>query len=122
MQLQPPAEGSWGSVVWAVDASGKAPAYEYFQELDSKDAAKMQALFNRLAEDGVIQNQEKFKKLRNLGGLKLLEFKCFQLRFLGIFAKDRQFIVALGLKKKSREHKPRDLKRAVRILSEHLSG
>ena len=81
----------------------------------------MQALFNRLAEDGRITNDEKFKKLCNRDGHALWELKSFQLRFLGTFTKNRQFLVALGLRKKSRTHKSRDLDRAARILSEHLS-
>lgn len=116
--LEPAATGLWGTVVWAVDASGKAPAYEYFRDLDDKDAAKMQALFNRLARDGFIKNDEKFKKLYDRN---LREFKSFQLRFLGNYTKGRQFLVAVGLRKKQKAHRPRDLDRAERILGEHVS-
>ena len=117
VELERAATGQWGVVVWAVDASGKAPAYEYFCDLDARDAAKMQALFNRLAADGFIENDEKFKKLSDR---KLWEFKSFQLRFLGTY-KGRQFLVAVGLKKKRKAHRPRDLDRAERILSVHVS-
>ena len=121
VQLEPAAEGRWGSIVWAVEASGKVPAREFFQALEDRNAAKMQALFNRLADDGFIRNDEKFKKLCNRGGHALWELKSFQLRFLGAFGKNRRFLVALGLKKKSNAHKSRDFERAARILSEHLS-
>ena len=78
----------------------------------------MQALFNRLAADGFIKNDEKFKKLYDRN---LREFKSFQLRFLGDYAKGKQFVVALGLRKKTKAHRPRDLDRAERILGEHVS-
>ena len=67
----------------------------------------MQALFNRLAADGFIRNDEKFKS--------------FQLRFLGNYAPGRQFVVALGLRKKQNAHRPRNLDQAERILDEHAS-
>ena len=121
MQFKRAATGDWGAVVWAVAASGKAPAYDYFQELDDRDAAKVQALFNLLAAVGFINNDEKFKKLCTRGGYALWEFKSFQLRFLGTFTGHRQFVVALGLKKKRKTHKSRDLDRAARILDEYLS-
>ena len=70
VQLEPAAESRWGSIVWAVEASGKVPAREFFQALEDRNAAKMQALFNRLADDGFIRNDEKFKKLCNRGGTR----------------------------------------------------
>lgn len=121
MPNEPAARGRWGSVVWAVDASGETPALEYFSGLDDSDAAKMQALFNRLAEFGQINNDEKFKKLGDRRGQALWEFKSFQLRFLGAFAHGRQFLVAHALRKKQQAHRPRDLERAARVLNEHLS-
>ena len=50
----------------------------------------------------------------------LWEFKSFQLRFLGGFAGSRRFVVADGLRKKKQRHRPQDLDRAARRLSEHL--
>ena len=55
------ATGYWGSVVWAVDASGNAPAREFFLNLRDEDAAKIEALFKRLANFGRISNKEQFK-------------------------------------------------------------
>ena len=106
-------------VIWAVDASGKMPAREFFSKLSDSDAAKIQALFNRLAEFGQISNEEKFKNIGKLQGQVLWEFKSFQLRFLGGFAPGRQFLVAHGLRKKKKGHKPQELSRAARILNEH---
>lgn len=118
---EPAATGRWGDVAWAIDASGSAPARDFFQDLDDTDAAKVEALFKRLAEYGRITNREKFKKLGERQGQALWEFKSFQLRFLGGFAPGGQFLVAVGLRKKRDGHRPRDLDRAARILREHLS-
>ena len=49
---EPAATGRWGAVVWAVDASGKAPALDFFLDLPDRDAAKVEALFRRLADSG----------------------------------------------------------------------
>ena len=115
------ASGKWGDVVWAADAAGKMPGREYFQELSDEDAAKIQALFERFAEHGRINNRQQFKKLENRQSLAILEFKRGQHRFLGTFGPGTSFLIAHGLKKKQDKHKPADLDRAVRILKEHLT-
>lgn len=119
MPVDPVARGSWGTVEWAVDAAGKAPGRDFFSGLQSSDAAKMQALFNRLAEHGKIANNQKFKKLGDMQGTALWEFKSFQLRFLGAFAPGGRFLLADGLRKKKDAHSRGHLERAARILNEH---
>ena len=79
----------------------------------------MGALFNRFAATGKIYNQQQFKKLDDVRGQALYEFKKFQIRFLGGFAPGHQFLVAVGLCKKRDKHSRRDLERAARILNEH---
>ena len=121
--LPPIASGQWSIVTWACETSGKAPAHEFFLHLDVKDRARIQALFERLAESGRIRTSERFKKLETRGGVALWEFKSFQLRFIGTYssAARREFVVACGLQKKQQRHNARDLDRAVRILKEHFS-
>ena len=97
------------------------PAREYFAGLPAKEAARMQALFNLLANQGRISSREKFKKLAERKGLAIWEFKRFQLRFLGGFAADRQFVVTHGLRKKQDKLRPQELERAARILKAHLA-
>ena len=109
----------WGSVVWAVDASGRSPALDYFNQLPNGDASKMQVLFNRLAEFGRINNKEQFKKLGDQREHAIWEFKRNQVRFLGGFAPYGQFLIAHGLRKKRDKHRVEDLERAARILTEH---
>ena len=118
---EPAATGEWGSVVWAIEASGKSPALEFFEELSDADAAKVQALFEKWAVHGRINNKEQFKKLGDRQGHGIWEFKRHQLRFLGGLAPGRQFLVAHGLRKKQDKHRPTDLDRAARILKEHLA-
>ena len=97
------------------------PAREYFNGLSDEDAAKVAALFKRLAETGEIKNTQQFKKLGNVGGHRIWEFKRYQQRFLGRFTPGRQFVVAHGLQKKRDGHKKRDLERAARVLTKHLA-
>jgi hypothetical protein len=61
------ARGAWGSVEWAVDASGSTAAKTDFENLNDPDAAKVAALFQRLADFGTIANREKFKSLGKTG-------------------------------------------------------
>lgn len=118
MELAEIARGKQLTVVWAIDATGAMPAREFFEGLDIGDKAKLLALFNRLAEFGVIHNHEKFKSLGPKAS-GLFEFKSHQLRFLGDFRPGRQFVVALGVRKKKDNLDPADVSRAVRILTEH---
>lgn len=119
--IPPAASDDWGVVEWAVDASGKVPAREFFLALSPADRAKIQALFNRLAKQGRIDTRERFKKLETVGGWALWEFKSFQLRFIGAFSRTlKAFVVAEGVRKKQNRHRPRDLDRAARILAAHF--
>ena len=118
---EPAATGAWGRVVWAVEASGRRPAQEFFEQLSDEAAAKVQALFERLAEHGQIKNTEHFKKLETRKGHAIWEFKRHQIRLLGRFGPGRQFLVAHGLKKKRDKHRSTDLDRTARILTEHLA-
>ena len=78
-------------------------------------------LFEKLAERGRIANREHFKKLENVQGHAIWEFKRHQIRLLGRFGPGKQFLVAHGFKKKQNKHRPADLGRTARILAEHLA-
>ena len=82
--------------------------------LSGKEKAGILALFRRLADFGRIQNTQHFKKVRD----DLWEFKKSQIRLLGGFRPGGRFVLALGLKKKDDKHKPKDLKKAEKILEE----
>ena len=112
----------WGRIVWAVDEAGKSDARKSFEKLSMRDKAKMQALFNRFAEHGEIRNTEQFKKVQDLQGETIWEFKRSQIRFLGGLTRNREFVVAHGLQKQQQKLPKEAIKRAARILSEHREG
>lgn len=122
MESRIAASGGWGTVVWAVDKSGKSPVRDYFRRLKASDRAKIQAVFNRLANFGRVQSQERFKKLGERNGFALWEVKSFQYRFIGTFSPTREFVVAHGLQKKQNQHRVRDLDIAANNLTNYFRG
>lgn len=102
-------------LLWAMEATGRTPAREFFLAQSGGDRAKLLALFKRLADLGAIGNHEKFKKLED----GLWEFKSFQLRILGAFRPDSIFLLAHGVRKKKDHHSKADLETARRVLKEH---
>jgi hypothetical protein len=108
-------DGAKFRLVWAMEASGRMPARNFFLAQSDGDRAKLLALFKRLADFGLINNREKFKKLEG----ELWEFKSFQLRILGAFRPDGIFLLAHGVRKKKDEHSKADLEAARRILRGH---
>ena len=110
-------DGSWGTVEWAVDSRGRMPARDFFLQLGDGDRAKVLALFNRLAQEGRINNKEKFKSLGERGA-GLWEFKSFQVRLLGDFRPGGRFLVAHGVKKKKDNLNAADIGTALRVLEE----
>lgn len=116
------ASGAWGRIVWAVDNTGDMPARAFYEQLSDKDKAKVNVLFQRLAESGFISNREHFKKLgpkAGHAGKDLWEFKRFQVRFLGDFRPGSLFVIAHGTRKKRDDLRKEDIEKAVRILAEH---
>ena len=120
MAIRIAASGEWGRVVWAADESGKSPARDFFLQLDDRDRAKVQAVFNRLADHDQVKSRERFKKLGECDGQALWEVKSFQLRFIGTFSPEKEFVVAHGLRKKRDKHRIRDLEVAARNLNDHF--
>lgn len=110
-------------MVWAVDAAGDSPAWNFFVDLKQGDQAKILALFNGLAANGRIPSRERFKKLETRRGWALWEFKSFQIRFIGAFSRlvTKEFVIAHGLVKKRDKLRSTNLDRAVRILESHAS-
>ena len=116
------AEGKWGRVEWATDRNGNMPARSYYSDLPDSDKAKILTLFQLFANQGFLQNREKFKKLGSKAkgkGSELWEFKSFQHRFLGDYRPRSRSIIAHALQKKSDNLPTSDIARAVRILQEN---
>jgi len=85
--------------------SGHSQVEEFLRELASDAskkawAAKLVALFQRLADAGFIQNTEVFKKLT----AKVWEFRAGAARVLGGHLPGSRFLITNGFMKKS--HKP----------------
>lgn len=97
-------------MVWAVDAAGDSPAWNFFVGLEQGDQAKILALLSRLAANGRIPSRERFKKLETRRGWAL---------FSRLITKE--FVIAYGLVKKRDKLRNTDLDRAVRILESHAS-
>ncbi|MCL4822089.1 MAG: hypothetical protein KJ067_23420 [Vicinamibacteria bacterium] len=123
------ASGTWGQVRWAIDSSGRRPAKDFLRSKEqdgptSDEAAKAWALIGHLADFGhrLAFQADKFKKLGDKAkgdGKDLLELKpSKQIRFLGEFREGREFVIAVGLRKKKDDLRPEDIKRAVRVLGE----
>lgn len=116
------AAGTWGSVEWAVDGTGALPACNDYEQLPDDRKAKVLALFERLAANGLINNREKFHKLgpkAGRQGSELREFKSNQDRFLGDYRPGFRFLVASYERKKTDRLSPSVIDRAVRVLTEN---
>lgn len=119
------AQGRWGTVEWAVDSQGNLPARKVYLSLSEEDQAKVNALFQRLADFGQIKDRQKFKCLGEKAGKKgrgLWEFKRSQVRFFGDFSPNKRFvfIVAHGLDGKKKDDLPKQaIEKAIRIFEEH---
>jgi len=92
------------------------PVKADFENLNDADAAKIAALFQRLADFGMIANREKFKSLGSRGAA-LFEFKSSHHRFVGDFRPGRRFVIAAYMKKKKDHLNPEVIARAVRVLA-----
>jgi hypothetical protein len=106
-----------------VNARGGLPAREAFNSLDESDRAKVLTLFKYLADQGRINNREKFQQLgaeRTKGEAgRYWEFKSFQDRFIGDFRPGKRFLVAAYVKKKGGNLPLEVLERAVRVMHEN---
>jgi hypothetical protein len=107
-------EGTKLNVVFAQAANDKYPAEEFLESLDRLDQARMYALFNQLANKGVIQNVQHFKKLQG----SIWEFKRSQIRMFCGFGDDQTVVLTSGYFKKQNKIDPEEISRAIRILRE----
>jgi hypothetical protein len=103
-------------IEWAFDARGRQPAKQVFDLMPKAERDRVSALLRQFEQQGVVANQEKFKRLQKTD--ELWEFKRFQTRLLGSFRPGDRFVISHVLVKKS------DLlpKTAVKIAETHLAA
>ena len=103
-------------IEYGICTNGSAPAKEFFDSLSERDQAKLMALFVRMGEEGVIRNEEKFKRVE---GTECFAFKSFQIRMICRFQPGGRLILLCGLWKKKDRYPPTEIERAKRIFEEH---
>jgi hypothetical protein len=108
------ASGEWGTVEYAVAADGSVPARLFLAECDDNVAAKLFALFERLAKVGRLSNQQQFRKERG----EIWGFKHFQTRMACFRVANRWFLTH-GFTKKKDNWPAGQLERAERIMEEY---
>jgi hypothetical protein len=104
--------------LWWVGDSCKFRGQEYFDGLKTKDRAKFDALFQRLADTGEIKNYEHFRKEEG----DIYCFKRGQHR-LASFQDGADWFISNGFRKKDDRDKrqKRHVEVAMRIRTQHLS-
>jgi len=103
------------TVVYAVCSKSDSPGQDFFNALDSSNQAKMNALFVRMADHGVIVNEEKFKKIT---GTNFFEFKSHQIRMPCYHLPGQLLVVTHGFFKRSDRTPPAEIEKAERIPKE----
>lgn len=110
--------GSRCSLWWAAGASDRLRAKDYYDNLDVRDRAKFDALFEFMAEEGTIRNQGRFRKEH---ATEISCFKSGQHR-LACFREGNRLMLVHGFRKKTNKDKrlKRELETAERIRTEYL--
>jgi phage-related protein len=107
------ATGAMRTIEAAVCLDGNSPAQEFLDQLAEADQQKLAALFARMADHGVVTNEEKFKKLEGA----IWEFKSSQIR-IPCFQDGRAWVLTHGFLKKKQKAPKREIERAERIMHE----
>jgi phage-related protein len=105
--------------VFAVTRAGKCQVQGFIDELDKQDQKKVVALVKRLADHGMLANEQKFHKLK---GLDLWELKSFQVRIFCFFDAGRIVILTHGFSKKSNETPKEEIAKAIKLQKEYFAG
>jgi len=103
----------------AMTNENRCPVREFIDNLEKKDQQKVMALLVRLADHGMLGNEQKFRKLEGKGA-GLWEFKSFQARILCFFDRERLVILTHGFVKKSNATPAVEIEKAVRLRKEYL--
>lgn len=110
-------EGAQRTILWARDASGHFRGEEYFEKLKMADQAKVEALFQRMGDFGLIRNPEKFRP----EGEGIYAFKSFRVRLLCFFD-GRDVVITNGYDKKADKVRRQEIEKARRIRDVYLAS
>ena len=103
-------------IEYAVCSNGIMPARKFIEkELNESERTMLLVLFKRMADHGTVPNREQFKKVEG----EIFEFKKHQIRVF-CFRTGDHWLLTNGYKKKKDRLDPGEVKRAKRIMAEHL--
>ena len=107
------------TIEFAIRSNGTMPAKDFYDnELSEQERTKLKPPITRLADDGRVDNKERFKKVE--GTEELFEFKSHQVRILGFFRPCGRFVLTHGLRKKQDKLPKSEIKMAETIRAEHI--
>jgi hypothetical protein len=103
-------------VVFAVCENESVPGLTFItNELNEAEQAKMQAMFVRMGDTGMIRDERKFKRIE---GTDLFEFKNFQIRMPCYYLTGGLLVITHGFRKQCDRLPPAEIARANRIRRE----
>ena len=92
---------------------GELPAKEYFDSSDRQARIKFLALVKRLAEEGRLFDERKFRVVDKKE--KVYEFKPMADRFFNFFYEGKRIVITNAYRKKGQKVDPRELARAINL-------
>ncbi|WP_419163977.1 type II toxin-antitoxin system RelE/ParE family toxin [Candidatus Palauibacter sp.] len=98
--------------------SGACPVGDFLDGLPPGARVKLDAMFQRLGEEGSLWNKTRFKKI----DADIFAIRSDQVRIFCFFTEDARLVLLHALKKKRNRHKPRDIKRAKQMRREFLNN
>lgn len=107
--------GSLFTVEGAVRTNGECESKDFLDALVESERAKIFKIIKRLADFGVVQNPQQFKKVEG----EIWEFKEFQRRILMYYLPDRRIILTHGFIKKGDRTPKTEINRANTIMNEY---
>jgi len=113
--LIPVALGPRHEIYFYVNALGNSQALAFMNGLDTRDQAKLAALFEQTCLSGRKVNPDQFKYELN----EIYAFKVRQVRFYCFFD-DKIIVLTNGAIKKQQKARKQDLEKAARMRNEYL--
>ncbi len=110
-------QGEKFQVEFFFTGKGELPAKEYFDSLDRQVQIKFLALVKRLAEEGRLFDETKFRLVDKKQ--KIYEFKPMADRFFNFFYEGKRIIITNAYRKKGQKVDSRELARAISLKKDY---